>query len=231
MEVPLLNSDELQQLYGRTSEKTLANWATHVGIGRTRKEAFYEPHKLAITSGIQPVLTDPLHELLQELHELVQNDPLVDVMPFNGLHFTFFAITMPLYQPHDIASPDPFLLDAFAEHAKNLRVTIRNLRLVALPNQLLIAGIPDVKSQVAKEAFAQQLLDSPWHEKLRERHGDIPLPPPFWHSTLLRYQADFLPARFRDYFRTRQLRNYGDVSAQAQLAFTNYNWTEVYGCG
>lgn len=226
----MLNIDELQQLYARTSEKTLAMWATQPDMGRIREEAFYEPHKLAITSGIQPALTEPLKLLLHELHELAQNDALADVMPFNGLHFTFFAITMPLYQPSDIAKLDPFLLTAFKEHAKDLTVSISNLRLVALPNQLLIAGTPDVKSLAAKEAFASQLLDSPWREKLRERHGDIPLPPPFWHSTLLRYQADFLPARFRDYFHTQQSRIYGEVSAQAQLAFTNYNWTEVYGC-
>ncbi|TNV22722.1 hypothetical protein FH968_01335 [Buttiauxella sp. B2] len=227
----MLNSEELEQLYACTSEKTLATWAMQPGIRRIREEAFYEPHKLAITSGIQPALTEPLRQLLQELHELVGNDSLADVMPFNGLHFTFFAITMPLYQQSDIAALDPFLLAAFTEHAKNLTVVISHLRLVALPNQLLIAGIPDIKNQIAKEAFAHQLLDSPWSEKLRERHGDIPLPPPFWHSTLLRYQADFLPTRFRDYFHTRQSFNYGDVSAQTQLAFTNYNWTQVYGCG
>lgn len=226
----MLNIDELQQLYARTSEKTLASWAKQPCIGKVREEAFYEPNKLAITSGIQPALTEPLSLLLQELHELAGNDSHADVMPFNGLHFTFFAITMPLYQQRDIAVLDPFLLAAFKEHAKDLTVTISNLRLVALPNQLLIAGTPDVKSLAAKEAFANQLVDSPWREKLRERHGDIPLQPPFWHSTLLRYQAEFLPARFRDYFHTRQQFNYGEVSAQASLAFTNYNWTEVYGC-
>lgn len=226
----MLNSDELQQLYARTSEKTLATWATQPGIGNIREQAFYDPNKLAITSGIQPALTEPLNLLLHELHELAGNDSYADVMPFSGLHFTFFAITMPLYQQRDSAILDPFLLAAFKEHAKNLTVTISDLQLVALPNQLLIAGTPDVKSLVAKEAFARQLLDSPWREKLRERHGDIPLPPPFWHSTLLRYQADFLPARFRDYFLTRQTRHYGAVSAKADLALTNYNWTEVLVC-
>jgi hypothetical protein len=224
----LSNSEELQQLYTRTSEKTLTKWAMHPGIGRVREAAFYEPHKLAITSGIQPALTPPLRQLLHELHELAHNDPLADVMPYSGLHFTFFAITMPLYQCRDISMLDQQLPAIFAEHAQNLVATISNLRLVALPNQLLIAGTPDLDSQSAKAAFARQLLDSPWREKLRDRHGDIPLPPPFWHSTLLRYQAEFIPQHFRDYFLAHQSHHYGDVTAQVQLAFTNYNWTEVH---
>lgn len=222
------NSEELQQFYTQTSEKTLAKWATHPDIGRVREEAFYEPHKLAITSGIQPALTPPLSQLLHELHELAHNDSLADVMPYSGLHFTFFAITMPLYQFRDISMLDQQLPAIFAEHAQNLVATISNLRLVALPNQLLIAGTPDVESQSAKATFAGQLLDSPWREKLLDRHGDIPLPPPFWHSTLLRYQSEFIPQHFRDYFLAHQSHHYGDVTAQVQLAFTNYNWTEVH---
>ncbi|WMY76308.1 hypothetical protein RHD99_10445 [Buttiauxella selenatireducens] len=226
----MLNSDDFPQLYRRTSEKTLEQWNAHSGIGQVRDEAFYDPHKLAITSGIQPALTPPLTQLLQELHQLAENDPRADVMPLSGLHFTFFAITMPQYLRSDIAAVDPELLSIFAEHAKNLTVSVRNLQLVALPNQLLIAGTPERNSLQAKEAFARRLIDSPWRDKLRERHGDIPLPPPFWHSTLVRYQAQFLPERFRNYFQARQAHHYGDVSAEVKLAFTNYNWTEVFSC-
>ncbi|WP_310606359.1 hypothetical protein [Buttiauxella brennerae] len=226
----MLNAEQLQQLYSRTNEKTLATWAVNLGCGRVREAAYYDPHKLAITSGIQPALSDPLHGLLHELHQLAETDTKADVMPFTGLHFTFFAITMPLYQNEDIATVDPELLAIFAQQAKDLPVTISNLRLVALPNQLLIAGTPDEAGQAAKEAFAGALVKTPWREKLRERHGDIPLPPPFWHSTLLRYQAEFLPTCFRDYFKTRQTHHFGDVSAPVQLAFANYNWTKVYGC-
>ncbi len=226
----MFNPNELQMLYSMTSEKTLAKWAIHPDCGEVMQQVFYDQHKLAITSGIKPPLTAPLHNLLCEISELALHDPLADVMPLSGLHFTFFAITMPIYQRADIADIDQYLLAIFARQAKNHRVTISNLRLVALPNQLLIAGTPDVKSYEAKEAFVRQLLDSPWRDKLCERHGDIPLPPPFWHSTLLRYQADFLPARYREYFMAHQGDNYGDISSAVRLAFTNYNWTEIYDC-
>lgn len=224
----MYNPEELEQLYSRTSEATQAKWRAYPEAGRVKEEAFYDPHKLAITSGIQPALTGPLHRLVSDINQLAQRDALADAMPLNGLHFTFFAITMPLYTRADIANKDRELQSMFAEHAENLAVTISNLRLVALPNQLLIAGTPDAQSDSAKEAFARQLVDSPWRQKLRERHGDISLPPPFWHSTLLRYQADYLPTCFREYFFEHQAERYGAVSAQARLAFTNYNWTEVH---
>ncbi len=226
----MFNPNELQALYSTTSEKTLAKWAAQPERGEAMQQAFYNQHKLAITSGIKPALTGRLKNLLVEINELAQDDPLADAMPLSGLHFTFFAITMPVYQRGDIADIDRNLSAIFANLAKNLNVSISNLRLVALPNQLLLAGTPDVKSYEAKEAFARQLLNTSWREKLRERHGDIPLPPPFWHSTILRYQADFLPARFREYFMAHQTDNYGDVAAAVRLAFTNYNWTEIYDC-
>ncbi|MCT4702875.1 hypothetical protein MUA02_13530 [Enterobacteriaceae bacterium H20N1] len=226
----MFNASELQQLYSTTSEKTLVRWEAHPGRGEVMQQAFYDPRKLAITSGIKPALTASLHKLLCEINEQAAGDPLADAMPLSGLHFTFFAITMPIYQCADIADIDPDLANIFAKNAKNHLVSINNLRLVALPNQLLVAGTPDAKSHTAKESFARQLLASPWRNKLRERHGDIPLPPPFWHSTILRYQAEFLPARFREYFLAHQADDYGSVSAPVKLAFTNYNWTEVYAC-
>jgi hypothetical protein len=226
----MFNPNELQQLYTHTSEKTLARWAAYPNRGKVLEQGFYDRQKLAITSGIKPSLTEPLHKLLSDIAGLAQDDPLADAMPLTGLHFTFFAVTMPIYQRCDIADIDANLSAIFAKNAKNHVVNISGLRLVALPNQLLIAGVPDEQSYTAKEAFARQLLASPWRDKVLTRHGDIPLPPPFWHSTILRYQAEFLPARFREYFRAHQAESYGDVASVVRLAFTNYNWTEVHDC-
>lgn len=226
----MFNPNALQQLYSTTSETTLARWAAHPNRGKVLEQGFYDRHKLAITSGIKPSLTQPLQNLLSEINGLVQGDALADAMPLTGLHFTFFAVTMPIYQKGDIDDIDPNLLAIFAKNAKKQIMKISDLRLVALPNQLLIAGVPDEESYAAKEAFARQLLASPWRDKVLTRHGDIPLPPLFWHSTILRYQAEFLPARFREYFRAHQAVNYGNVSSVVRLAFTNYNWTEVHDC-
>lgn len=226
----MLNPDELQQLYSRTCAKTQDTWAANPEQGSIFEHDFYDTNRLAITSGIKPALTEPLSSLLADINKRALGNPLADAMPLSGLHFTFFAITMPIYQHSDIARVDPFLLSAFAKYAKQRVVTISNLRLVALPNQLLIAGTPDEASLKARQDFAKLLQDSPWKDKLLERHGNIPLPPPFWHSTLLRYRAQYLPASFREYFESHRSQNYGSVSSPACLAFTNYNWTQVYRC-
>lgn len=226
----MLNSKQLKQLYSRTSEATLNKWAASPECGTIFDRDFYDPTKLAITSGIQPALTLPLRKLLQEINELAQSDSFADAMPVSGLHFTFFAMSMPLYQQADIANLDPYLVSLFAKYAGQRTVTISNLQLVALPNQLLIAGTPDDASLQARMDFVRQLQDSPWRNTLLERHGNIPLPPPFWHSTLLRYRAQFLPLRFRQYFEDHQSFNYGGVSSPVSLVFTNYNWTEVHHC-
>lgn len=84
-------------------------------------------------------------------------------------------------------------MDPFA----GLGITVRELRLVALPNQLLLAGIPDTLALRQRQAFCERLLTTDWQAALRLRHGNTPLPAPFWHTTLLRYQADCLPESLR----------------------------------
>jgi hypothetical protein len=60
------------------------------------------------------------------------------------------------------------------------------------------------------------------------RHANSPLPAPFWHSTLLRYNADFLPAELRQFFLERQDIDFGEIAGELTLAKINYNWTKCY---
>ena len=60
------------------------------------------------------------------------------------------------------------------------------------------------------------------------RHNHSPLPAPFWHSTLLRYRAAFLPAKVRQFFIERQDHVFGEVAGEMSLARINYNWTTYY---
>ncbi len=108
------------------------------------------------------------------------------------------------------------------------RIVIRDLRLVALPSQLLLAGIPDNPAIAMRQSFCEQVLNSQWKKELQLRHSGSPLPAPFWHSTLLRYGADFLPAPVRQFIIERQAVNFGDVSGELKLARVNYNWTTCY---
>ena len=161
--------------------------------------------------------------------EVMQNahyDPLADCMPASGLHFTFLPVTLPLYEkgqrPQELDA-----LRALWQTWDGQTTRIRGLRLVALPGQLLLAGIPDEASQRARQTFCETLLSSPWRDSLLARHKTTPLPPPFWHTTLLRYRAQCLPVPLRRFFIQERNRRYGDVAGPLILGLVNYNWTQV----
>jgi len=79
-----------------------------------------------------------------------------------------------------------------------------------------------------RHSFCEKVLDSHWKNELLMRHTGSPLPTPFWHSTILRYGADFLPAPVREFIFERQAINFGDVDGELKLATVNYNWTKCY---
>lgn len=216
----------LTTLYEETSARTLALWRNAPGIGETMQSDYYDKTRFAPTTGIQPLLSAALRVLLEEVNTLAEGDPLADAMPLNGLHFTFLAVTLPLYQRQQRPEKLAELLEIW--EAYRARPTcISELQLVALPGQLLLAGIPDSDSAAARKALAQRLLRSGWRDEITARYHNTPLPPPFWHSTLLRYRAQRLPEPWREFFLTRRQQRYGAVSAPRQLVMTNYNWTQV----
>ncbi|WLI77089.1 hypothetical protein Q5705_00530 [Kosakonia sp. H02] len=222
-----MESVDLESLYGATNENTLTLWQENSGIGK-RREDYYDPRKLALAAGIQPVLPQPVTALLRQLRHLIGHDPLADVLPDMGFHFTFLPLTLPLYQPNAPLPEKVRFLTEIWQGYQARSIHIRQLRLVALPRQLLLAGIPDETAVSLRHAFCEQILNSPWKEELRARHRNTPLPAPFWHSTLLRYRAAFMPEALRTFFRERQSQRFGEVSGELKLARINYNWTTCY---
>ena len=219
-------ADALSALYEATSERTRVAWQKAPDCGEVMQQAYYDPHKLALASGIQPVPSTDIASLRQQLAELARGDALADVMPADGLHFTFLPLTLPLYtdteQPENMAS----LLELWHSWRQS-KVHIRELRLVALPSQLLLAGIPDEQSLQARQQFCDALLASPWRNHLIDRHAHTPLPAPFWHTTLLRYRAQYLPPSLRRFFLANHQQRYGSAEGSLKLAQVNYNWTRV----
>ena len=218
-------SPDLQTQYRSASENTLAVWAENKGTGKIREENYYDPVKLALAAGIRPAATSSVSRLLGELEQLTRDDPLADALPAQGLHFTFLPLTLPLY---DAGEPLP----AKVEQLKSIwtgfdgkKIAIRDLRLVALPSQLLLAGIPEHPAIALRQRFCEKVLESDWRNELLMRHAHSPLPAPFWHSTLLRYGAAFLPAPLRQFFMAYQSVNVGDIAGELTLAKVNYNWT------
>ncbi|WP_312179210.1 hypothetical protein [Pantoea sp. CTOTU46764] len=223
-----MQSESLQKMYLSTNQNTIASWMKNRGIGDSKKDHYYDPLKLALAAGIKPTVPDCVSQLIDELNGLTKDDSLADTLPTQGFHFTFLPLTLPLYKVNE---PLPEKVDQLTNiwteyHAK--KIIIRQLRLVALPSQLLLAGIPDCSAIDMRQSFCEKVLDSQWNNELLTRHTGGPLPAPFWHSTILRYRAAFLPATVRQFFIERQAMNFGDVAEELILAKVNYNWTKCY---
>lgn len=220
-----MSSMRLKNLYRSTNENTAALWAENAGIGEIKSGHYYDPVRLALASGIQPPVSTDVSRLIGELQQLTKHDPLADVLPEEGFHLTFLPLTPPLFNENDPLPEKVEELTKIWTKFDAEKIVIRDLRLVALPSQLLLAGIPDSPAIAMRRSFCEQVLDSRWKKELQKRHSGSPLPAPFWHSTLLRYGADFIPASVRQFFIERQTVNFGDVTGQLKLARVNYNWT------
>lgn len=223
-----MNSVNLQKMYLSANENTIAMWLKNAGIGKAREENYYDPLKLALAAGIKPPVSGSVSHLIEELKRLTKDDPLADTLPTQGFHFTFLPLTLPLYNVNEqLPEKMEQLTNIWTEfHAK--KIVLKDLRLVALPSQLLLAGIPERAAIELRQSFCEKVLDSHWKKELLMRHTGSPLPAPFWHSTLLRYSAAFLPVTVRQFFIERQALNFGNVAGELILAKVNYNWSKCY---
>ncbi|CAM3975758.1 hypothetical protein RABR111495_21550 [Rahnella bruchi] len=214
------------QAYENTNHKTLNVWHEHTGTGVVRTEPFYHPDRLAITSGNRA--GPSMSGLLADITKAAQGDALADVAPPDGLHFTFFAVTQALYdRPKDAEDLDG-LIEIFNQHCRGHIMHISDLRLIALPDQLLLAGFPDEESLRVRQALVDHLLTTQWAGKIRERFPNTEIPQIFWHSTLMRYSAQYLPSALREFFLHNQQQNFGSLSLPVKLVMTNYNWTDTF---
>ncbi|MDK9606801.1 hypothetical protein [Lelliottia wanjuensis] len=220
-----MKTSQLQNVYSATNQKTLSLWRENPGIGEIRTERYYDPGKLALATGIRPKVPAPVAGLIRELAALVQGDRLADMLPVSSVHFTFLPLTLPLYEENEPLPAKAGQLEDIWREYQGKHIVIRHLRLVALPGQLLLAGIPDDPAIAMRQSFCESVLKSQWKEELLQRHAGSPLPAPFWHSTLLRYSAQFLPEALRDFFARHQAVDFGEVSGELVLARVNYNWT------
>lgn len=218
-------SDNLAKIYCQRSLETLRLWREPVNVDP--HTGFYPENLKAITTGIQPVLTPPLSALLTALRQQVLDDPLADIMHPEHFHLTFLAITPARYDRLHLPEQTDELTKIAAAQGTGSDLRVRELRLVALPNQLLIAGIPDETAIARRAAFWQALRQSDWAGLLQERYQGSRQPPPFWHSTLLRYNAPILPGSLQQFFKARINQRYGDISGRIKLRLATYNWSEA----
>ncbi|GAB2954798.1 hypothetical protein [Hafnia psychrotolerans] len=223
----MLPFERIHQAYNDVTQTTLARWERSDGCGSVRDEPFYHPTKLAFSSGNRAELRPDVLRLLSAMQEVTQDDPLADLNTASGVHFSFFPITNALYTRLEQSEEREAFTAIFSRCCAGHIMHISQLRLVALPNQILLAGIPDARSLDVRKLFAEALLDSKWQDKVRARYPSGDIPQLFWHSTLLRYNAECVSPKLQALFLHFQNHDFGAISLPVRLVMCNYNWQQV----
>ena len=219
---------QIEREYEKIEENTMAAWESEPGIGGHRPLP-YDEELLAFTTGrwFQP--TDTLLRLHEELLVLGSADDNLKVIARKNMHFTLLALS-----PHRYSGLNEYpaelgvLKTLYAQHVAQVRFRLSSLRLVPLPNTLLLAGIPNEEAYSARREFASALLASEWGVLLRARYEPHPIPPVIWHTTLVRSVRQFLPAVVRDVVSQYHDREFPDIDlGQPILAAVSYDWSTV----
>ena len=220
------NMNALEAAYAHTRVMTLDAWAEHEGTGAPVAPKF-DKHLLGIAVGGRFTPCGWVLQLHHLLEEYAKSDPLLDVVPADCLHFTFLALATSQFEAAGDV-PDEFqcVRAAYQELVSSLTFRVHRLRLHPLKNALLLAGIPDEASFQTRERLADRLLSGPWERHLRARYEGFQIPPPLWHSTFARYEADYLPPEVRDLYHAYAGQQIETVELGTPiLAAHNYNWT------
>ncbi|MFN8444368.1 MAG: hypothetical protein U0175_26530 [Caldilineaceae bacterium] len=213
--------------YATMTQQTLQAWSAHPGIG-AQQPAYPYKHQLGVSSGHPFAPSGVLKQLYDELCQLAATDPLYDVVPAHGLHFTFLALAWDRFNSIGEVPPEiNELVPLFKETVAGLSFTVTDLRLVPLKNALLLAGLPDAQTYAVRQRLAQRVLQSSWRPHLEARYAGFPIPPLIWHITLVRYAAEYAPQPLRDLYQCYRTASFGSLElGEPQIGVINYNWTK-----
>lgn len=221
-------AQQLVTAYANVTQRTLQTWDENLTTGRALP-APYHHSRLGISTGNVFQITDWLAELYAALAEYACVDARLDLVPRNSLHFTFLALATSLFDgmddmPQEIIS----LLPLYDRHVRPVTFRIRSVRVLPLQNALLLAGIPDAESFDARQQFAEAVLNSAWSPWLRNRYKNHALPPLFWHTTVARYHAEFLPEPVRALCHRYASETMSEILiGQPRLVAATYNWSRI----
>lgn len=215
-------------LYADRNSETLRLWQQENRQAHHHPEKFFYPDGLkALSCGILPDLNPDILALLDDIRRLTRDDPLADVMQAKNFHVTFLPLTPARYHERQQIPMISEVTGTFRQCVTDSSLRVEGLRLVALPDQLLLAGFPDGSAVAQRAAFWNALMSSAtWRDLLLERHSGKTTPPEFWHTTLLRYRAASLPDSLKSYFIDNMHRRYGSVAGDIRLVFAVYNWAD-----
>ena len=216
----------LTTAYADTTQRTLQQWCESPTAGRAHPGP-YQKSLFGITTGNVFELTDWLAELHKNLIAYTQADPRLDVVPQNSMHFTFLALATSLFENmNDIPKEVEALIPLYETYVRPVMFCIHHVRLLPLGNALLLAGIPNEESFEARQCFAQAVLNSAWAPWLKDRYKNHSIPPLFWHTTLARYDAEFLSEPIRALYDRYSTEILPIIKiGRPLLAATTYNWS------
>ncbi|MBP9707346.1 MAG: hypothetical protein KBD78_06845 [Oligoflexales bacterium] len=209
--------------------KTLVAWKNQAGVGTLVGDG-YDRHLLGFSTGSRFLPFGSFSIFHKKLSDIAPSIDGLEVLSLNNLHFTFLALS-----PHSYSNPSffpaelPILQKITENHLPGVNVRLSQLRLLPLPNALLLVGIPDYKSIVARANFANALLTSPWEIYLRRRYNRIAIPPLIWHCTIVRQNRQFFSPALRELCFDWIDHDFGEIQLEAPiLAAVTYNWSKVY---
>jgi len=214
--------------YERLTEDAISTWNANGTIGLPTPFPYHRK-RLALAIGRTFTASNRLRTLLNDMRTVSTYIPRLEVPETSWLHFTFLALS-----PHNFARVESFpdslsvVKQSYTRCVAGRPWTIKNLRLVPLHNGLLLAGIPDMDTLASRKQLADDLLSSPWETMLRARYGRYPIPPVIWHTTLMRFPYERMPAPARDIYFAYSSGSFGDITLDPPiLAAVSYNWSQV----
>jgi len=221
----MTNRDPIETVYVRTSEATLATWSNNQGPGRAKTPSYHRRH-LGVTTGERFTPCDWIEQCHHEALKCAEDDARIDVLPRECLHFTFLALAnhdFPMLS--DLPAELDVLRSSYHRLVRGVQFSVHDVRLLPLRNALVLAGIPNDESFRARADFASELLAGPWSPLLRKRYAGLEIPPLFWHTTLLRYDTEYMPMCCREIYNRYADRTMAVIGLGVpKLLATSYNW-------
>jgi hypothetical protein len=223
---------EIESAYDASIDTALKHWSQNPSCGKAIARE-YERELLGVSTGELFKPDFEVTQLHQQLLELQGDDERLDVVPYVNLHFTFLALAPHRYlSVAQLPAEIGLLREIYHKELSGFEFVVSELRLVAVKNGLLLAGIPDSKSFERRRALTDRLLNSKWAPYLRRRYGYRKVPPVFWHTTLARYESEFAPVGLRELFHSYCGRKLGEVNlGRPRLVAVTYDWSKIVDIG
>jgi len=204
--------NDLDTLYLKTTQQSLVEWQLHpdpgAHVGHTHLTGW------GVAAGKKFQATGHLKWVLEALQQLASSS--VTPMKPENLHFTFLAIAKHIYAgPKDVP---PLFAQAIAiskKYLPSVKMHISNLRLVALPNTVVLAGLPTEQLLEKRKEYVALMKNTDCWLEIEKFYGNLPIPPPFWHTTLLRCTTQRMPSRVREFFLSQQEACFDDLILEA----------------